>query len=135
MKNTKLFLLLAAIVVLAGCGVQKKQLLNSVSKGMHKHDIKLKMGAPIETSKTTNKSGQEVEVWEYRLATVDENQRAKRNTVTVVSSIFFWPGLFALPFMEPKYSYDNYYVEFQNNHVSRWGKSCDLGLERMQRVA
>ena len=131
MKNAKLLVLLAAIVVLAGCGAKKVQLMNSISKGMHKHDIKLKMGEPAETSKIRNNSGQEVEVWEYRLATVNETQRSKRNTVTVVSSLFFWPGLFALAFMEPKHSYDNYFVEFQNNHVLRWGRSADLGLEKL----
>ncbi len=131
MKNSKLLLLLSAVLLLGGCGVKKKQLLSTISKGMHKHDIKLKMGEPTETSKTKNAYGQEVEIWEYKLATVDENQRSKRTTVTVISTIFFWPGLFALPFMDPKYSYDNYFVEFQNNHVLRWGKSADLGLEKL----
>jgi hypothetical protein len=135
MKNAKLLVLFAAIIVLAGCGAKKKQLMNSISKGMHKHEIKLKMGEPAEVSRVKSSSGQEVDVWEYRLATVDENQKSKRVAVAVVSSIFFWPGLFALPCMDSQYSYDNYYVEFQNNHVCRWGKSCDLGLERMQRAA
>ena len=135
MKNAKLLVLLAAMAVLAGCGVKKKQLMNSISKGMHKHDIKLKMGEPTEVSRVTNSAGQEVDVWEYRLASLDENQRSRRVTVAVVSSIFFWPGLFALPCMDSQYSYDNYYVEFQNNHVLRWGKSCDLGLEKMRKIA
>lgn len=133
MKNSKL-LLLSAVLLLAGCGVQKKQLLSTISKGMHKHEIKKKMGKPTETSKTKNAYGQEIEAWEYELATVDENQRSKRTTVTVVSVIFFWPGLFVLPFMDPKYSYDNYVVEFQNNHVIRWGKSADLGLEKLKEL-
>ncbi len=128
MKNLRLLsplLLLSAILLLCGCGVKKKQLLSTISKGMPKYEIKKKMGKPVETSTTINLYGQETEVWKYRLATVDENQRGKRITVTVVSAIFFWPGLFALPFMDSKYDYDNYFVEFQNNHVRRWGKSVD----------
>lgn len=130
-KNSKILLLLSAILLLSGCGVKKKQLLSSISKGMHKHEIKRKIGKPTETSATKNAYGQEIEIWEYELATVDESQRSKRTALTVISVIFFWPGLFALPFMDPKYSYDNYFVEFQNNHVLRWGKSADLSLEKL----
>lgn len=134
-KNAKLLVLIAAIALFAGCGPKKKQMMNSLSKGMHKYDIKLKMGEPSEIRTTKNSAGQEIDVWEYRLATVNENQRSKRITVAVLSSLFFWPGLLALPCMDSQYSYDNYYVEFKNNHVSRWGKSCDLAVETMHNVA
>ena len=135
MKNSKLLvsLLLSLVLLLPCCGVKKKQLLSSVSKGMSKHEIEMKMGKPTETSRIKNEDGAETEIWDYRLATVDENQRGKRITVTVLSTIFFWPGLFALPFMDPKYSYDDYSVEFKNGRVIRWGKSIDLYLENTHR--
>lgn len=131
MKNSKLLLLLSAVLLLSGCGVKKKQLLSTISKGMQKHEIKQKMGKPAETSTTKNAYGQEIEVWEYELATVNEAQRSKRATLIVISVLCCFPALFALLFMDSKYNYDNYFVEFQNNHVQRWGRSADLGLEKL----
>lgn len=125
----KLILLLPALFVLAGCGVKQKSLLTKLSQGMSKDTVKMRIGKPDDIKcPTTNYKGDVIDIWEYSLATVDQNKKTKQTFVSILAGLFFWPIYLFIPFMDSPYDYDMYYLEFINSYLSRWGKSSELNM-------
>ena len=127
-QSLKLMIIIIPILfLLSGCGVRKKQLLSKISMGMHKEDVKLKIGKPDNIRcPFINKKNEVVDIWEYSLATVDANKEEKQLLVSIFGGIFFWPLLLAIPFMESPYDYEIYCLEFVNDFLFRWGRSSEI---------
>jgi hypothetical protein len=95
------------------------------------------MGKPDEIHcPITTSNGDVLDIWEYSLATIDENQHTRRAAVAF-GCFLLWPllpiGLIALACMESEYSYDNYFLKFVNNLLTQWGRRADVFPVQMNR--
>lgn len=131
--------IIPAIVILSGCGVRKKSLLLKLSSGMTKEEVKLKIGQPDEIrNPVTVSNGDVIDIWEYSLATVDENQESKRLGVAI-GCFCLCPllplGFIPLACMDSPYTYDTYFLKFVNELLSRWGRRSDVGLPAQPEMA
>lgn len=137
----KIGLFLPLLVLLSGCGIKQKKLLNKLSIGMTKVEVKSKMGEPDEIhAPIKDNDGNVVDIWEYNLAAIDENQVVKQFSVSfplalLGLSLQFIPGFplaVALMFscssfipaavMESPYHYETYLIKFVNDILAHWGK-------------
>ncbi len=142
-------LLFISLLGLSGCGIRQKSWLSNLSSGMNKKQVKSKMGQPdFVHTPTTNIKGETIDIWEYELATTDENQWSKQFaasfSLTLMSlTLGFIPGfpreLYALTipisyapliFMDSPYDYNTYFLKFVNDFLSKWGSASDVGLDK-----
>lgn len=116
-----------AMLLLSGCGIRNKNLLRKLSPGLTKKEVRSKMGKPHEIlCPVTNSNGDIIDIWEYSLATVDENQENKRLIFQLGGWFLFWPLLCVPAAWESPYSYDIYFLKFVNELLSKWGRRSDL---------
>lgn len=117
-----------AVIFLSGCGIRKKNLLNALVPNMTKKEVIAKMGKPDTISSPfIDKKGNTIDLWEYSLATVNENQESKQLGATILSC-FICPILAFIPVlcMESPYSYEDYFLKFVNSLLSSWGKKAQI---------
>ena len=115
------------IFLLTACGIKKKKILLELSQGMTKCSVENKIGKPDEKHcPYIAKNGDVVDIWEYKLAEVDEMKFNRRMSLQISGWFLFWPLLFFPQAWEDPYTYQMYFLEFINNVLTRWGKSCDL---------
>jgi len=117
------------IISLTGC-VRKKDLLLQLSRDMTKNEVELKMGTPDEIRcPIVTVKGDVIDIWEYRLATLDEEQWSKNFVVTLGCCLLFPPLAFIPAVCMPSaLSYDIYFLKFINNFLSQWGRRSDVEL-------
>lgn len=146
----KTILLLPILFLVSGCGVHKKSWLSNISVGMNKKQVKSKMGQPdFVHSSIKDTNGDIIDIWEYELATTNENQFTKRFAASFPLSMLslgltLTPGLqllglltsplayIPLVCMDSPFEYDTYYLKFINEILSKWGTYLDVGLPKKQ---
>lgn len=110
MKKLYVAILIASIGVLPGCahrmrtwnGYLKPKAFMQLSLGMKKQEVIQQIGAPdIARGSITNKFGQVIELWEYKVNDI------------------LSPVIFA----------ESYWLYFHNNKLARWSKAGDWEKE------
>ena len=124
----------AAILLLSGCGVRKKSLLNKLYPRMNKEEVKSTIGKPDEIQcPIIDKKGNVIDIWKYNLATVDENIESRHLTFQLCGWLLFWP-LLCFPYAwESPYEYDAYFLKFVNNLLIKWGGRSDIEADYFQK--
>lgn len=123
-----LALVILAAIILPGCGIKQKSSLLKISHGITKNSVESKMGQPDEIHcPIVDKNNHVIDIWEYNLATTDENQWTKNFCVTLLCCLVFLP-LVIIPAccMDSPYHYDNYFLKFDNDLLVQWGSRRDI---------
>ena len=124
------------MLLLSGCGIRKKSLLLKLSPDMTKGDVELKMGKPEEIwCPKTNSKGDIIDIWVYRLGTLDDERWSRRFLVTL-GCFALCPPLAFIPAacMKSEWDFDLYFLKFVNNFLSQWGRLSDLELPAANRT-
>lgn len=126
-------LIIPGIILLPGCGPRRKSLLNKLSTGMSKDTVTSRMGQPDQIRcPLTDRKGNVIDIWEYNLATVDENKENRRVTLQLCGWLLFWPCLCFPAAWDTGYDYDTYLLKFVNHLLAQWGKESEMGLPHQE---
>jgi hypothetical protein len=129
-------MIIPTLFMLAGCGVRKKNLLNSLSAGMSKKEVATKIGKPDSiSSPIIDKKGNIIDIWEYSLATVNQNQKTKQLAATIVLALIC-PITAFIPVvcMDSPYCYSDYFLKFVNNLLFSWGEKSEMRLIEVSKM-
>lgn len=129
-KRSFLIGIATTMIFLSGCGIRKKNLLSALAPGLTKKEVIAKMGKPDTiSSPIIDKKGNIIDIWEYSLATVNENQESKQLCAVIVLCLLC-PILALIPAlcMESPYSYEDYFLKFVNSLLFSWGKKVDIRI-------
>ena len=122
-----ILLILPVLVLLSGCGIRNKKVLNKLRLNMTKNEVVDQIGKPDEIyCPTIHRNGDIEDVWEYNLATVDENKLNRGLAQRICGLFLFWPLLCFPSTWESPYEYHIYLLQFINDHLFRWGKKSDF---------
>ena len=123
----RLTLILIAIALIAGCAT-KTSVLRSLELGMNKNQVVEVAGEPrVVRGAMVNSFGQSIEVWEYALATPNEDSAGTligKGVITVATL-----GLAAGSFSPKK---KGYWIIFSDSRLARWGEAGDWDSAKRQ---
>jgi len=109
---------------LTGCTASTKQ-LKKVSLDMTKEEIIKKIGEPtVVRGAIKNKFGQNIEVWEYKLAKGKTGKQLGAELFCVVGTL----GL-ASPLLMSEGEIQNYWLYFYDDKLVQWGQAGDWKKE------
>jgi hypothetical protein len=114
-------------MLFSGC-IKNKNVLLKLSMGMHKEVVRSKIGQPDEIrSPIITRNGDVVDIWEYNLVTVDQDQ-ATNNILATLGVFVICPPLAFIPAvcMKSPNSYEDYFLKFVNDFLIEWGRSTEL---------
>jgi len=120
----KRLVLLLALFLVIGCTPSTKR-LQTIKLGMKKQEVTKKIGNPtVVRGAITNKHGQNIEVWEYRLNKgKTPNQKQKDVVLTVVTLGLGAPALFTGG------EHQDYWLYFFDDKLVQWGQAGDWKRE------
>lgn len=115
-----------SLISLTGCVRQKDSLL-SLSPRMTKREVEQVMGKPDEIRcPVVTPQGDVIDIWEYKLGTINETRLNKKTAFLFCGLFIFWPLLCFPTAWESPYDYSIYFLKFVNNLLVQWGKPYEI---------